>query len=183
MPAAVGPAPGGHLPRVRPDGYHIVSDLIGVSDLFARIQPMITSMLPGRDPGPRQRAQAMGACRRHDLGPHPGRARRARGRDRPQCPSYLERGWQSLLLQLDELTGGVWIGSVVEVLGGAIGTVMLLLPLAGITLSHLLLCRCMGTSLALRRARVDLTLTMDRGEKSSSKCGSVPHHLPRTPAN
>lgn len=39
---------------------------------------------------------------------------------------------------------------------------MLLLPLAGITLSHLLLCRCMGTSLALRRARVDLTLTMDR---------------------
>jgi hypothetical protein len=42
----------------------------------------------------------------------------------------------------------VWIGSVAEVLGGAIGTVMLLLPLAGITLSHLLLCRCMGTSLA-----------------------------------
>jgi hypothetical protein len=29
---------------------------------------------------------------------------------------------------------------------------MLLLPLAGITLGHLLLCRYMGTSLALRRA-------------------------------
>jgi hypothetical protein len=58
------------VPWVRPDGYHIVSDLIGVSDPFARIQPMIASMLTGRDPDPRQRARAMGACRRHDLDPH-----------------------------------------------------------------------------------------------------------------
>ena len=153
------------VPWVRPDGYHIVSDLIGVSDLFARIQPMIASMLPGRDPDPRQRARAMGACRCHDLGPHhPGRARRARGHDRPQCPQPSPAGL-AVAASPDELTGGVCIGSVVEVLGGAIGTVMRLLPLAGITLSHLLLCRRMGTSLALRRARVDLTPTID-GEKN-----------------
>ena len=107
----------------------------------------------------------MGACRCHDLGPHhPGRARRARGHDRPQCPQPSPAGL-AVAASPDELTGGVWIGSVVEVLGGAIGTVMRLLPLAGITLSHLLLCRCMGTSLALRRARVDLTPTID-GEKN-----------------
>ena len=56
-------------------------------------------------------------------------------------------------------------GSAVEVLGGAIGTIMLLLPLAGITFSYLLLCRRTGTSLALRRARADLTLTAPDGEK------------------
>ena len=43
------------VPWVRLDGYHIVSDLIGVSDLFARIKPVIGSMLPGRD---RTRASA-----------------------------------------------------------------------------------------------------------------------------
>ena len=95
---------------------------------------------------------------------HPGRARRARGHDRPQCPQPSPAGL-AVAASPDELTGGVCIGSVVEVLGRAIGTVMRLLPLAGITLSHLLLCRRMGTSLALRRARVDLTPTMD-GEKN-----------------
>ena len=41
------------IPWLRLDGYHIVSDLIGVSDLFARIKPVIASLLPGRHPGPR----------------------------------------------------------------------------------------------------------------------------------
>ena len=41
------------IPWVRLDGYHIVSDLIGVSDLFARIKPVIGSLLPGRHPDPR----------------------------------------------------------------------------------------------------------------------------------
>ena len=35
-------------------------------------------------------------------------------------------------------------GNAVEALDGAIGTFMLLLPLAGITLSYLLLCRAWG---------------------------------------
>jgi putative peptide zinc metalloprotease protein len=34
------------IPWVRLDGYHIVSDLIGVSDLYARIKPVITSLRP-----------------------------------------------------------------------------------------------------------------------------------------
>jgi putative peptide zinc metalloprotease protein len=40
------------LPFVRFDGYFIISDLIGVPDLFARVLPIVKSVLPGgrRDP-------------------------------------------------------------------------------------------------------------------------------------
>jgi putative peptide zinc metalloprotease protein len=41
------------VPWMRLDGYHVISDLIGVSDLFARIRPVISSMLPGREPSRR----------------------------------------------------------------------------------------------------------------------------------
>ena len=36
------------LPFVRLDGYHILSDLVGVPDLFARIKPSLLSLVPGR---------------------------------------------------------------------------------------------------------------------------------------
>ena len=155
------------VPWVRLDGYHIVSDLIGVSDLFARIKPVIGSMLPGRDRDPRVselKPWARAAVTTWVLTTLAALVALAVAIVLG-APSYLERGWQSLLLQLDELTAGVQSGSAVEVLGGAIGTIMLLLPLAGITFSYLLLCRRTGTSLALRRARADLTLTAPDGEK------------------
>jgi putative peptide zinc metalloprotease protein len=52
------------LPFVRFDGYFILSDLIGVPDLFARVMPIVKSALPGgrRDPrvaGLRRRARIM----------------------------------------------------------------------------------------------------------------------------
>jgi putative peptide zinc metalloprotease protein len=36
------------LPFIRLDGYHILADLTGVPDLFARIKPTLLGMLPGR---------------------------------------------------------------------------------------------------------------------------------------
>jgi len=39
------------LPFLRLDGYYLVSDLAGVPDLFARIRPTLTGLLPGRRPG------------------------------------------------------------------------------------------------------------------------------------
>ena len=36
------------LPFVRMDGYHILSDLVGVPDLFARIKPTLLGFVPGR---------------------------------------------------------------------------------------------------------------------------------------
>jgi hypothetical protein len=36
------------VPLVRFDGYHILADLVGVPDLFARIRPILRSVVPGR---------------------------------------------------------------------------------------------------------------------------------------
>ncbi len=44
------------LPVVRLDGYYIVADATGVPDLFNRIRPILTSLLPGREPDERVRA-------------------------------------------------------------------------------------------------------------------------------
>jgi putative peptide zinc metalloprotease protein len=41
------------LPFVRLDGYHILADLTGVPDLFARIKPTLASALPGNEPDER----------------------------------------------------------------------------------------------------------------------------------
>jgi putative peptide zinc metalloprotease protein len=40
------------LPFLRLDGYYLVSDLIGVPDLFSRIRPVLRSLVPGRATGP-----------------------------------------------------------------------------------------------------------------------------------
>ncbi|MGH9276982.1 MAG: hypothetical protein ACRD12_02580 [Acidimicrobiales bacterium] len=39
------------LPFLRLDGYYIVSDLVGVPDLFARIKPVLSRLVPGRSGG------------------------------------------------------------------------------------------------------------------------------------
>jgi putative peptide zinc metalloprotease protein len=41
------------LPVIRMDGYYILSDLIGVPDLFSRLGPVLKSMIPGRGIHPR----------------------------------------------------------------------------------------------------------------------------------
>src|SRR5919109_3522591 len=44
------------LPFLRLDGYYIVSDLVGVPDMFSRIRPTLASLVPGRRPDERVRA-------------------------------------------------------------------------------------------------------------------------------
>jgi putative peptide zinc metalloprotease protein len=38
------------LPFLRLDGYFVVSDLVGVPDLFTRMKPLLQSLIPGREP-------------------------------------------------------------------------------------------------------------------------------------
>lgn len=40
------------LPFLRLAGYYVVSDIMGVPDLFARIRPILLSLLPRREPDP-----------------------------------------------------------------------------------------------------------------------------------
>ncbi len=49
------------LPFLRLDGYYVVSDLIGVPDLFSRIRPVLRGLLPGREPDPAVRELRPGA--------------------------------------------------------------------------------------------------------------------------
>jgi putative peptide zinc metalloprotease protein len=44
------------LPFLRLDGYYIVSDLVGVPDMFSRIRPTLASLVPGRRADERVRA-------------------------------------------------------------------------------------------------------------------------------
>lgn len=41
------------LPMIRLDGYYILSDLIGVPDLFGGMGPVLLSIIPGRATHPR----------------------------------------------------------------------------------------------------------------------------------
>ncbi|MFN2495338.1 MAG: hypothetical protein ABR608_05450, partial [Pseudonocardiaceae bacterium] len=41
------------VPFIRLDGYYILSDLIGVPDLFSRMGPVLKSIIPWREPHPR----------------------------------------------------------------------------------------------------------------------------------
>jgi putative peptide zinc metalloprotease protein len=43
------------LPMIRLDGYYILSDLIGVPDLFSRMGPVLAGLVPGRPTHPRVR--------------------------------------------------------------------------------------------------------------------------------
>jgi putative peptide zinc metalloprotease protein len=156
------------IPWVRLDGYYVVSDLVGIPDLFARIKPVIASLVPGRDPAPRvtelkpwvrvavtgwvlTTIAALTAIVVLIL---------------VNAPSYLTRAWQSLIHQLHWVGHSVRIGSVVDILVGVISIFTLVMPIAGITLLFLLLCRRLGASLARRRARAKLALGGAKGEKT-----------------
>jgi len=156
------------IPWVRLDGYHIVSDLIGVSDLFTRIKPVIASLRPGR-PTDRRVSElkpwARAAVTTWVLSTLA--AFTAMGVVIIlYAPGYLTRAWQSLILQFDGVAYGLRVGSIVDLLNSTIGAAMLLLPVAGITLTYLLICRRTGTTLALRQARFDATLAAGPGTKT-----------------
>jgi putative peptide zinc metalloprotease protein len=175
------------IPWLRLDGYHVVSDLIGVSDLFARIKPVVAGMVPGRRPHPSVT----------ELKPW---ARAAVTTWVLTTVSVLSTGivlmiihvsgyfrgvWQSLQVQLHLIGYGTRIGSVVDVLAGAISAFLLLLPVAGMVLMYMLVCRGLGTWLALRRARAGDTHAKGRGTNQppahqiAARGGDDPGSAPR----
>jgi putative peptide zinc metalloprotease protein len=139
------------FPWVRLDGYYVVADLLGVSDLFSRIKPVLVSLFPGREPDVRVRqlkpwARAVvtgwvlttlvaitgGAILLFSNAPH-----------------YLFTAWHSLGYQAHLLLHG----DAVSAMAGGIGLFMLVLPPAGFLLTYVLLCRGLGSALAVRRVR------------------------------
>jgi hypothetical protein len=61
------------LPMIRLDGYYILSDLVGVPDLFSFMGPVLSSMIRGRaNPSPRAGTQTLGPPGDHRVGDHHG---------------------------------------------------------------------------------------------------------------
>ncbi|HEX3801488.1 MAG TPA: hypothetical protein VHV75_01485 [Solirubrobacteraceae bacterium] len=152
------------VPWMRLDGYHVVSDLIGVPDLFARIRPVIASLVPGHEPGRRVtelKPWARGVVTAWVLVAVMalvGMLAYAFG----YAPRFIGQTWRSLNVQVDAISASIHHGQAVNVLNGTIGAFMLVLPFMGITLTYLLLCRAFGAALAARRCRRDLTLAPAR---------------------
>jgi putative peptide zinc metalloprotease protein len=139
------------LPWARLDGYHVISDLIGVPDLFARIGPVIRCAFGARRGAPAG-----------DL------KRSARVAVRAwvattmlvllalvswialNATSYLQWVWRSLFAQLTAVRHG---GDVVIVLSGLIGSLTVLLPVIGLATPYFLTCRRLGKRLAARSVR------------------------------
>ena len=142
------------FPWVRLDGYYVVADLLGVSDLFSRIKPVIASLIPGREPDPRVRQlkpwarAAVSAWVLTTIVAISGGAALLFA----SAPGYLNTAVQSLGFQLHLVLSGDPLAS----LAGGIGLLMLVLPVAGFLLTYILLCRGAGTALAVTRARAEI---------------------------
>ncbi|HEU4974209.1 MAG TPA: hypothetical protein VFT50_03915 [Baekduia sp.] len=143
------------VPWVRLDGYHVVSDLLGVSDLFARIRPVLLALVPGRAPDPR--VAQLRPWARAGVTAWVLSTVLALGTAgvviAVHAPAYISRAWQSLVVQAEAVAGGA---GAVATAAAVVGMAMLLMPVAGLTLTYVLLCRRLGMALALRRARAAL---------------------------
>jgi putative peptide zinc metalloprotease protein len=143
------------MPWVRLDGYYVVADLIGVSDLFSRIKPVLRSLLPARPPDARVvelKPWARAAVTTWVLTTVSMLTAMA-VTVIVHAPAYLTRVWQSLFLQTDAVQHAVADGDVAAIAAGALGDLFLVLPATGMVLIYVLLCRRLGVGLAIRRAR------------------------------
>jgi putative peptide zinc metalloprotease protein len=158
------------MPWVRLDGYHVVSDLIGVPDLFARIRPILASLKPGATADRRVSELKWGArvavttwvvtaiTALIGLGLLLA----------TNISRFLQGNWAALITQLQTVGAAVHAGDVLLAVNAIVSFCMLTLPVAGVLLTYLLLCRGLGSSLAVRRCRRDRVLAVGRDERAAA---------------
>jgi putative peptide zinc metalloprotease protein len=143
------------LPWVRLDGYYVVADLIGVSDLFSRIRPILLSLLPGRVPGPRVlelKPWARAAVTTWVI-TTVTMLTAMTAVIAVYAPTYFRRIWTSLFLQGHAIGDAISAGNIVAVLADVLGNLILVLSPVGLALVYVLLCRRLGAALAVARER------------------------------
>lgn len=142
------------LPVVRLDGYFILGDLVGVPDLFGRIGPVLSSLLPGRPTHPRAaqlRPYARVVVTAWVLVVVPllvGSLALLTAR----LPAILRTSWQAIGRDWGMLLAAWRTGSPSGVLLAAVAIVFLALPVLGLLLLYENLAR-RGVRSALRLAR------------------------------
>jgi putative peptide zinc metalloprotease protein len=119
------------LPFLRLDGYYILSDIVGVPDMFARLKPTLKSAVPGNE------LEDEAA----ELKPWVRRVTLlwvvllvpvllfTFGMLIFNLPRMIATAWDSFFVQLDKITSG----SGIDVAVGVVQVLALALPLAGIT--------------------------------------------------
>jgi putative peptide zinc metalloprotease protein len=142
------------IPAVRFDGYYVLSDLAGVPDLFARVRPVLRSLVPGRPQDPRV-TELRPAARRLVAGwvlvVVPLLAF-SFGWLLWHLPVIVRNTWAALGVQTDQLVQAWQAAEVAVVLLSVISMVLLVLPLLGIAVLLWRLATLLGRSV-LRMAR------------------------------
>ena len=148
------------MPWVRLDGYHVVSDLIGVPDLFARIRPILASLKPGVTPD--RRVTELKPWARAAVTTWVITAITALTGLGVLLVSniaqFLRGNWAALITQSRAVSAAVHAGNVVGAANTIVSFCMLTLPVAGVLVTYLMLCRGLGSTLAVRRGRRELRL-------------------------
>jgi putative peptide zinc metalloprotease protein len=143
------------LPWVRLDGYYVVADLIGVSDLFSRIRPILRSLVPGPRSGPRVtelKPWARAAVTIWVLSTVALMATMAVVVIL-HAPAYFDRIWASIFVQGHAIGHAVATGDVLAALAALLGNLFLVLSPVGLALVYALLCRRLGAVLAYTHER------------------------------
>ncbi len=137
------------VPAVRFDGYYILADLAGVPDLFARVRPVLRSMLPGRPTDPRV-AELRPYARRLVVGwvlvvvPL---LTFGFGWLLWNLPLIVDRTWDAIGVQTDQI-GRAWdAGEVTVVILSSLSVALLALPLLGVAVLLWRLAAILGRAL------------------------------------
>jgi putative peptide zinc metalloprotease protein len=137
------------MPFVRLDGYYVVSDLTGVPDLFARIKPTLKSAAPGREPD--ERVRELKPWVRVVVTAWVLTAIPALlylfGTLTINAPLMYTTAWDSFFVHYDEVRSALADGRVVEVMGGLLQIVLLIIPVAGVTLLFALFAKRLSRAL------------------------------------
>src|SRR5215211_2068508 len=147
------------MPYLRLDGYYVVSDLTGVPDLFARITPILKSLIPGR--GTDRRVDELKPWVRvvvtvWVLSVIPVLLY-VFGMLIWIAPQLYATAWDSFLNYQDKVQSAFGEGRVVAGVANLLRIVLLLIPVAGTTLAFLLFGKGLGAAVWRRFERKDQT--------------------------
>jgi putative peptide zinc metalloprotease protein len=135
------------MPFLRLDGYYIISDLTGVPDMFARIKPVLRSLIPGREPDERVtelKPWVRGATTVYVLMLVPVLTITF-GLMILHAPRAFATAWDSFFVQSDKAGSAFGDGRILLGLGACLQMAALVLPAVGFTLTFARVGRRVGT--------------------------------------
>ncbi|MDQ4063365.1 MAG: hypothetical protein M3122_05585 [Actinomycetota bacterium] len=134
------------LPFLRLDGYYVMSDITGVPDLFARIRPILSSLVPWREADASVTAlkpwvRVIVTAWVLSVVPI---LLYLLATIFVAVPRLVATAWDSLLVQYDKATSAFSDGEILATVAAAIQMIFLVLPLAGLAYTFGLLGKKLG---------------------------------------